>query len=55
VNKTEYTRKLEMALWELIRRWPGERGYAIAIEQARGLLLGGAGATGEQAAVSGQA
>jgi hypothetical protein len=31
MNKTEYTRKLELALWELIRRWPGERGYDVAI------------------------
>jgi hypothetical protein len=42
MGKTEYTRKLELALWELIRRWPDERGYDVAIGLARQLLLEGA-------------
>ena len=42
MSKTEYTRKLEVALWELIQRWPDERGYDVAIGRARQLLLEGA-------------
>jgi hypothetical protein len=42
MGKTEYTRKLELALWELIRRWPDERGYDVAVGRARQLLLEGA-------------
>jgi hypothetical protein len=42
MSKTEYTRKLELALWELIRRWPDERGYDAAVGRARQLLLDGA-------------
>jgi hypothetical protein len=42
IGKTEYTCELELALWELIRRWPGERGYDVAIGHARQLLLEGA-------------
>ena len=59
MSKTEYTRKLELALWELIRRWPDERGYAVAIGHACQLLLEApgagsddhAGSVGEQAPV----
>jgi hypothetical protein len=42
VSKTEYTRKLEDALWGLVRRWPDGRGYDMAIRRARELLLEGA-------------
>jgi hypothetical protein len=42
VNKTEYTCNLELALWELIRRWPDERGFDVAIGRARQFLLEGA-------------
>jgi hypothetical protein len=42
MSKIEYTRKLEDALWELVRRWPDGRGYAMAIRRARKLLLEGA-------------
>jgi hypothetical protein len=55
--------RLSLVLWKrhpLVndQRWPGERGYDVAIGRARQLLLGGtqgsvrAGATGEQAVVS---
>jgi hypothetical protein len=39
MGKTEYTRKLELALWELIHRWPDELGYDVAIGRAQELLL----------------
>jgi hypothetical protein len=39
MGKTEYTCKLELALWELVHRWPGERGFGVAVERARQLLL----------------
>jgi hypothetical protein len=42
MSKTEYIRRLEDALWNLVRRWPGGRGYDMAIRRARKLLLEGA-------------
>jgi hypothetical protein len=64
MNKTEYTCRLELALWELVHRWPGEHEYDVAVERARQLLLeapstgpddatcsNAAGSVGEQAPV----
>jgi hypothetical protein len=56
MNKTEYTCKLELALWELVHRWPGERGFGVAVERARQLLLEEAGSPfPAQAPASGKA